>query len=147
VQEAPTSACFKWRVGQAELMYTFRGVNDEEVLDRVRTYPPLLQDILDACQTRADERAAARDAAFAQTQAPQTPVDVHALIQQAVQQALAAQHNGTTTNGHAAANGHTPASPPRCPTHHSAMRESAKAPGTWFCTQKLADGSYCTHKA
>ena len=32
VQEAPTSACFKWRVGQAELTYTFRGVTDEEVL-------------------------------------------------------------------------------------------------------------------
>lgn len=147
VQEAPTSACFKWRVGSAELTYTFRGATDAEVLNRFRETLPLLQDILDACETRAAERAAARDAALAQAQAQQTqqaqaPTDVQALIQQAVQQALAAQ-----SNGHAATNGHTPTSPPRCPTHHSAMRESAKAPGTWFCTQKLADGSYCTHKA
>jgi hypothetical protein len=147
VQEAPTSACFKWRIGQAELTYTFRGATDAEVLARFRETLPLLHDILDACQTRADERAAARDAALAQAHAPQTPAptDVHALIQQAVQQALAAlSPSHTAPNGHA--NGHTPASPPRCPSH-GAMRESTKAPGTWFCTQKLPDGAYCTHKA
>jgi len=37
VHEAPTSACFKWRIGQNELLYTFRGIDDAEVLERLRT--------------------------------------------------------------------------------------------------------------
>jgi hypothetical protein len=153
VQEAPTSACFKWRVGQAELMYTFRGVTDDEVLERIRETLPLLQDILEACETRADERAKERAAAQADAQAQaqaqhaqqaQAPADMQALIQQAVQQALKAQSNGATGNGHAT--GHTPTSPPRCPAHGD-MRESTKQPGTWFCTQKLPTGKYCPSKA
>ncbi len=144
VTEAPTSACFKWRIGQAELTYTFRGVSDEEVLDRIREHLPLLHDIIDACEARVAERVAARDAAQAQAQPAQPPADMPARLQQLLQQALAAQHNGAAANGQA--HGHTPASPPRCPTH-GAMRESTKAPGTWFCTQKLPDGAYCTHKA
>jgi hypothetical protein len=31
---------------------------------------------------------------------------------------------------------------PQC-RYHGAMKASTKAPGTWFCTKKLADGSYC----
>ena len=31
---------------------------------------------------------------------------------------------------------------PVCP-YHGAMRASNKAPGTWFCPSKMADGSYC----
>lgn len=31
---------------------------------------------------------------------------------------------------------------PMC-KYHGKMKESTKAPGTWFCTRKLADGSYC----
>jgi hypothetical protein len=149
VQEAPTSACFKWRVGQAELMYTFRGVTDEEVLDRIREHLPLLQDILDACETRAAERAAARDATLAQAQQAQaqtppalTPEALQAL--HALLVAPAGASNGAAANGHA--NGHTPTAPPRCPAHGD-MRESTKQPGTWFCTQKLPTGKYCPSKA
>ena len=31
---------------------------------------------------------------------------------------------------------------PTCPTH-GPMKASTKAPGTWYCTKKLYDGSYC----
>ena len=31
---------------------------------------------------------------------------------------------------------------PQCPAH-GALKASTKAPGTFFCTRKLADGSYC----
>ena len=34
---------------------------------------------------------------------------------------------------------------PVCPVHGSAMRESRK-PGEYFCSKKLADGSYCKAK-
>lgn len=30
---------------------------------------------------------------------------------------------------------------------HGPMKESTKAPGTWFCTKKMGDGSYCKSKA
>lgn len=30
---------------------------------------------------------------------------------------------------------------------HGPMKESLKAPGTWFCTKKMGDGSYCKSKA
>ena len=31
---------------------------------------------------------------------------------------------------------------PTCP-HHGPGKESTKAPGTWYCTKKMADGRYC----
>jgi hypothetical protein len=31
---------------------------------------------------------------------------------------------------------------PTCP-HHGPGKESTKAPGTWYCTKKMADGTYC----
>ena len=35
VHEAPASACFKFRVGSLELLYTLRGVDDAELLQRM----------------------------------------------------------------------------------------------------------------
>jgi hypothetical protein len=36
-----------------------------------------------------------------------------------------------------------PAGPPVC-QWHGPLKESTKAPGTWFCSKKMADGSYCS---
>ena len=30
--------------------------------------------------------------------------------------------------------------------YHGAMKESSKAPGTWYCPQKMGDGTYCKSK-
>jgi hypothetical protein len=38
-----------------------------------------------------------------------------------------------------------PASAPICPVH-GPMKESSKAPGTWFCSKKLFNGSYCQER-
>jgi hypothetical protein len=35
---------------------------------------------------------------------------------------------------------------PRC-EFHGPMKESTKAPGTWYCTKKMGDDSYCKSKA
>jgi hypothetical protein len=35
---------------------------------------------------------------------------------------------------------------PICPVHGAPMRESDKRPGTFFCSKKLIDGSYCKSK-
>jgi hypothetical protein len=29
---------------------------------------------------------------------------------------------------------------------HGGMKESIKAPGTWYCPNKMADGSYCQER-
>jgi hypothetical protein len=48
----------------------------------------------------------------------------------------------------AAANPASAAPAPETPTceWHGAMKASTKAPGTWYCTKKKADGSYCTSR-
>lgn len=49
VHEAPASACFRFRVGNLELMYTLRGIGDAELQARIKDTLPLLQDILEGC--------------------------------------------------------------------------------------------------
>jgi hypothetical protein len=39
----------------------------------------------------------------------------------------------------------TPSQTPVC-TWHGAMKESVKAPGTWYCPNRMADGSYCQER-
>jgi hypothetical protein len=152
VHEAPTSACFRFRLGQGELTYTFRGVNDLEVLDRIHEHLPFLQAILDGWETRAAERAAARDAALAQHTPAAVPADIQALLQQMLQQALAAQSTGAAAaNGHA--NGHSTGqatSQPKasdqergwCSLHNVAMERRQNARGTWW-SHELENGHYC----
>jgi hypothetical protein len=154
VHEAQTSACVRVRIGDMEVTYTIRGTTDDEVLHRVDATLERLRDTCEVHERRAAERAKARATVLAEAQpaAALTPAELHTLLehtaqqaaQQAVQQALKAQNNGATGNGHTT--GHTPTSPPRCPAHGD-MRESTKKPGTWFCTQKLPDGTYCASKA
>ncbi len=126
VHEAPASACFKFRVGNMELLYTLRGVDDTELQRRITATLPTLQDVIEACEERAAQRAAAREAAQAQ-QAPAAAVpqaDLQTLIQQAVQQALAA------------ANGQAPGTPPPAPPSTGQRQAKAKTgdQATGFCS-------------
>jgi len=146
VHEAPASACFKFRVGNMELLYTLRGIDDTELQQRMTATLPTLQDIMAACEERAAQRAAAREAVqAAQAQpAPQAPpapqptsapVDLQALLQQAVQQALAAQ---------ASANGQAHSTPPPaapapddqqtgfCSMHQVPMEQKHNDRGTFY---------------
>jgi len=106
VHEAPASACFKFRVGTMELLYTLRGINDAELQRRITATLPTLQDIMEACEERAAPRVAAREAAQAPPLLPAAvpQADLQALLHQAVQQALATQAHGTAPS--------TPAPPP-----------------------------------
>lgn len=38
-----------------------------------------------------------------------------------------------------------PSGPPSC-KYHGPMKESSKAPGTYYCSRKMGDGSYCTER-
>jgi len=150
VHEAPASACFKFRVGTMELMYTLRGIDDTELQRRITATLPTLQEIIEACEERAAQRAAAREAAQAAPQPTSAPADLQALLQQAVQQALAAPANGAApgtpppappSNGTAAANGGVPV----CPIHQVAMELRTNERGSWW-SHRLTDGSYCKGK-
>jgi hypothetical protein len=156
VHEAPASACFKFRVGNMELLYTLRGINDTELQQRMTATLPTLQEIMEACEERAAqrvaERAAAQAAQAAQAQqAPASaPADLPALLQQAVQQALATQANGQATPPPPAApaNGQVPSAPTPegwCARHQVQMEPHSNERGSWW-SHRLADGSYCKGK-
>jgi len=172
VQEAPTSACFKFRLGQNELLYTFRGIDDAEVIERIRTQLPLLQDILEVHELRAAERAAARATVLGQAQAaaqrtqaqassppladlrhPLSTADVSELLRQA-----AAQLHAETARRDAASTG--PATQPPstsqakrqaksrdqetglCSLHTMEMDFHDNERGTWY-SHLLENGRYC----
>ena len=153
VHEAPASACFKFRVGTMELLYTLRGIDDAELQRRITATLPTLQDVIEACEERAAQRAAAREAQAAQAQqAPAAAVpqaDLQALIQQAVQQALAAANGHATPPPQAPpANGQAQSAPTPegwCALHQVPMELRSNERGSWW-SHRLADGSYCKGK-
>ena len=165
VHEAPASACFKFRVGNMELLYTLRGIDDAELQRRMTATLPTLQEVIEACEERAAQRAAAREAPAAQ--APQAPAaagpqaDLQALLQQAVQQALAMQvpsHDTMPANGPApsapppaapsngtAANGAAPDDQQTgfCSLHQVAMEQKQNARGTFYGHWLAAEQRHC----
>jgi hypothetical protein len=152
VAEAPASACFKFRVGNMELMYTLRGIDDDELQRRITTTLPTLQEVIEACEERAAQRAAAREAHTAQAQqapaAAGPQADLQALLQQAVQQALAAHANGQAPStpppappsaGTAAANGGAPF----CHAHQAPLELRTNDRGSWWSHWVASEKRYC----
>ena len=156
VHEAPASACFKFRVGTMELLYTLRGVDDAELQRRMTATLPTLQDIIEACEERAAQRVAERAAAQAAQaqQAPASaPADLQALLQQAVQQALAAQANGQAPGTPPPAppsNGTAPSSAAPddqqtgfCSIHQVQMEQKSNERGTWYSHWLRGEQQHC----
>ena len=161
VHEAPASACFKFRVGTMELLYTLRGVDDAELQRRITATLPTLQEGIEACEERAAQRAVAREAAQA-AQAPpappapqptSAPADLQTLVQQALQQALAAQANGAAPSTPAPAapsNGQRQAKPKTgdqatgfCSLHTVAMEPHENERGSWYSHWLPEDERHC----
>ena len=124
VHEAPVSCNLKLRVGQIELMYTMRDVNDGALQTRLKDVLPRIQ----AMQDDACERKAERPADRAET--PAQPEAIQRYVEQALQQALAA--NGAP-QARSATNGDTP----NCP-EHGPMRASDKQPGGFLLPKEAA---------
>jgi hypothetical protein len=154
VHEAAASACFKFSIGRMELMYTMRGINDGELQTRITATLPLLQDILEGCEARAARRAAEREATQAAQavqaqqaqQAPPpagAPADLQVLLQQAVQQALAAQSTGAApANGQAQpATAHGTA--PFCQAHQAPLELRSNDRGSWWSHWVASEKRYC----
>jgi len=154
VTEAPASCCLRLRVGELEILYTMRDVSDAELTSRVQHLVPWVQDVLDQArerQTLLDTLRQQRDAAPAgqaagpQPPPPTPPADLHALIQQAVQQVLAAPQPPST--GQAPANGTAPASQDGwCPLHQVPMEQRSNAKGAWYSHWLASEKRYCKGK-
>ena len=129
VHEAPTSSCFKVRIGPFEWTHTVRASCDTEMTARLQTFLPTFRDIAAALDAMHAEREAAKAAPAAPShpapQPPSAPADLQALLQQAVQQALAAQANGSA-----------PSTPPPAPPHNGQRQAKAKTgdQATRFCS-------------
>jgi hypothetical protein len=132
VHEAPASACFKFRVGSMELLYTLRGVDDAELQRRLAATLPSLHELMAACEAHTAQRAAGRDAAKAAgspaaAQAQPTP-DLQALVAQAVAAALAGG------NGHASPHSQAPGVPQATPASAPQAAPGADDQQTGFCS-------------
>lgn len=156
VHEAPVSSCFKIRVGAFEWTHTMRATDDAELHTRVQAFVPTFREIVAALDALQAEREAAKAAPAAPPQPPAAPAalpqpDLQALVQQAVQQALAAHANGP-------APGTPPPAPPSpataqpvptpegwCALHQVPMELRSNERGSWW-SHRLADGSYCKGK-
>jgi hypothetical protein len=163
ISEAPASLNIKLKIGNMEIMFTMRDVDDLKLQRRATMSLPWLQEILHGCEAnleaRQQEAERSRQQAEAERQAQARSLDEQ--IAAAVQAALKAQ--ASSNNGHSPQQ-RTAAAPPQppevdglasahdhdpswCPKHQVTMRwhdGNARGPG-WFSHQ-LADGSYCKGK-
>lgn len=159
--EAPTSCNIKLRVGNMELWYTARDVDDATLQQRLQGVLPWLKDVLGACEADYAARVAAQAAPAAPApQAPpasqptSAPTALQTLIQQALQQALSGQ----------AANGQAPGTPPPaapsngqrqakaktgdqatgfCSLHNVAMEHRENERGSWYSHWLPEDERHC----
>ena len=158
VTEAPASCCMRLHIGELELMYTMRDVTDTELTSRVQHLVPWVQDVFDQARERQgqlDRLRQQRDAAVAGQAAVQPPppvppvsppTDLHALIQQAVQQALAASKDQPAAPIQA-----PDPTPPAsqdgwCSRHQVAMERRSNAKGAWWSHWLADEERWCRGK-
>ena len=163
ISEAPASLNIKLKIGNMEIMFTMRDVDDLKLQRRATMSLPWLQEILHGCEAnleaRQQEAERSRQQAEEERQAQARSLDEQiAAAVAAAMQAQAASNNGQSPQRRTAA---APPQPPEaerlalghdhdpswCPTHQVTMRwheGNARGPG-WFSHQ-LADGSYCKGK-
>jgi hypothetical protein len=158
VHDAPVSSCFKIRVGAFEWTHTMRATDDAELHTRVQAFVPTFREIVAALDALQAERDAAKAAPAVPAQPPAAPAtlpqaDLQGLVQQAVQQALAAQANG-------AAHSTPPPAPPApgtaasgaapddqqtgfCSLHQVQMTLRGESPDTWHSHWLEDEQRYC----
>jgi len=147
VHEAPVSSCFKIRVGAFEWTHTMRATDDAELHTRVQAFVPTFREVVATLDALQAEREAAKAAPAvppppAAPAAPPQPSDLQTLVQQALQQALAAQANGQAPSTPPPA---APSTPQRqakpktgdqatglCSLHNVGMERHENERGSWY---------------
>jgi hypothetical protein len=156
VHEAPVSSCFKIRVGALEWTHTMRARDDAELQTRLQAFLPTFRDITAALEVLHAEREAAKAAPAAPVLPPASaPTDLQALLQQAVQQALATHTNGQAngtpppappSQGTAAANGGAAPDDQQtgfCSIHQVPMEQKRNERGTWYSHWLRGEQQHC----
>ena len=158
ISEAPASLNIKLKIGNMELMFTMRDVDDLKLQRRATMSLPWLTDILDGCEAnlaaRQQEAERSRQQAEEERQAQARSLDeqIAAAVQAAMQAQTAASRNGACTPASSEEHATLTAAqhekdPGWCLKHQVTMRwhdGNARGPG-WFSHQ-LAEGSYCKGK-
>ena len=141
-------------------MYTMRDIGDAELTSRVQHLTPWVQELVAQAHERQgqlDTRRQQRDAAGQAAESPPPPVppasaptDMQALIQQAVQQALAAQAAASRDQPPAPSQAPAPTPPASqdgwCARHQVAMERRSNAKGTWLSHWLADENRWCRGK-
>src|SRR3989454_100066 len=151
ISEAPASLNIKLKVGNMELMYTMRDVDDLKLQRRATMSLPWLQEILHGCEAnlaaRQQEAERSRQQAEEERQAQARSLDEQ--IAAAVAAAMKTQTTGSPT-GNGARKPPTPPAleptndtdPSWCPIHRVKMERRTNERGSWY-SHRLAGGEYC----
>src|SRR3989442_6823735 len=86
----PAGCNLKFRIGPNELWFTLHDRSDEALLARLRTTLPLLQDIVEACEQRYEQRKAAAPPAAEPSKTPPPPTLAERTLEEQIAAAVAA---------------------------------------------------------
>jgi len=149
ISEAPASLNIKLRVGNMELMYTMRDVDDLKLQRRATLALPWLQDILHGCEANlaARQQEAERTRQQAEDERKVQARSLEEQIAAAVAAALKAQAEASTNGAR------KPPTPPAleptndtdpswCPIHRCKMERRQNERGSWY-SHRLQSGTYC----
>jgi SWIM zinc finger len=151
ISEAPASLNIKLRVGNMELMYTMRDVDDLKLQRRATMSLPWLTDILHGCEANlaARQQEAERTLKQAEEERQAQARSLDEQIAAAVAAAMKAQANGKPTGDGArkppappALEPTTDTDPSWCPIHRCKMERRSNERGSWY-SHRLSSGAYC----
>jgi hypothetical protein len=143
ISEAPASLNIKLKVGNMELMYTMRDVDDLKLQRRATMSLPWLTDILHGCE--ANLAARQQEAEHTRQQAEERQVQARSLDEQiaaAVAAAMKGQANGTPPPRAPQVEPTNDTDPSWCPIHRCTMERRTNERGSWY-SHRLSSGAYC----
>jgi hypothetical protein len=147
--EAPASLNIKLRVGNMDLMYTMRDVDDLKLQRRATMSLPWLQDIMVSCEAnlaaRQQEAERTRQQAEDERQVQARSLDeqIAAAVAAAVKAQAATSTNGAQKPPAAPASERSNDTDPSwCTIHRCQMERRSNERGSWY-SHRLSNGSYC----
>jgi hypothetical protein len=144
IAEAPASLNIQLKVGNMQIMYTMRDVDDLKLQRRATMARPWLQDILQGCEAnlaaRQQEAERTRKQADEERQVQTRSLDEQ--IAAAVAAALKAQANGTPPPRAPQLEPTADTDPSWCPIHRVKMERRTNERGSWY-SHRLPSGAYC----
>src|SRR5712691_10825099 len=147
ISEAPASLNIKLKVGNMELMYTMRDVDDLKLQRRATMSLPWLTDILHGCEANlaARQQEAERTRQQAEEERKVQARSLDEQIAVAVAAAMQAQANGTPPPRAPQVEPTNDTDPSWCPIHRCKMERRSNERGSWY-SHRLTSGAYCKGK-